>query len=73
MEFKTYTINGLTGIEGMEPTCPKCKHANAMLSESYWTAIKKGAIDNKSESALDNPAMNCYTCRDCGYFHIGIK
>ena len=56
----TYKENGLEGLVGCEPTCPKCGHSNAMLND-YRPAEKLGIKPWEGTS---------YVCRDCGYIHI---
>ncbi len=61
--METYFESGLEGIAGMEPTCPNCKHVNAMLID-YKEARERG---------LSWWSADVFKCRDCGHIHIFNK
>lgn len=56
--------DGLSCPDGLEPTCPKCGHWNAML-HSYEDAESRGLRMWKDAVV--------YKCRDCGYVHVSEK
>lgn len=60
MPIPTRTICGLVAFEGMEPSCPRCGNANAMLHD--WEALAKAGLTMQDGDA--------FKCRDCGHVHI---
>ena len=58
--MEIYSANGLIGIIGCEPSCPICRHVNAMLID--WEEADK--IELKYNQGI------VYKCRDCGHIYI---